>query len=109
MNCMKCGKEIAPDQVFCEECLADMEKYPVKQGGPVRLPPRATVPVQKRSPSHRKPRNPENQIARLRRLVAVLSVFTLTLLILFLLAMGLVFYLWQGYLPFGLTLEALGL
>ena len=35
MSCMKCGKEVSEDQVFCPECLAEMERYPVKPGTPV--------------------------------------------------------------------------
>lgn len=40
MFCMKCGKEIPEEQVFCEECLADMALHPVKPGTPVLLPVR---------------------------------------------------------------------
>ena len=38
MQCMKCGRDLQPGQVFCEECLAEMEKYPVKPGTVVLLP-----------------------------------------------------------------------
>ena len=38
MVCMKCGREISGDQVFCQECLDVMEKYPVKPGTVVLLP-----------------------------------------------------------------------
>ena len=37
MHCMKCGKEIADDQVFCEACLEVMAKYPVKPDTPVQI------------------------------------------------------------------------
>ena len=40
MSCMKCGKEVSEGQVFCEECLTEMERYPVKPGTPVLLPHR---------------------------------------------------------------------
>ncbi len=39
MNCMKCGAKIEHDQVFCPDCLAEMEKYPVKPGITVQIPP----------------------------------------------------------------------
>ncbi len=38
MQCMKCGRDLQPGQVFCDECLAEMEKYPVKPGTVVLLP-----------------------------------------------------------------------
>ena len=40
MNCVKCGREIPEDQVFCETCLTDMENYPVKPGTAVHSPAR---------------------------------------------------------------------
>ena len=27
MNCMKCGRETQNEQVFCQDCLQEMEKY----------------------------------------------------------------------------------
>ena len=41
MNCVKCGREISEDQVFCEICLTEMENYPVKPGTAVHIPPRS--------------------------------------------------------------------
>ena len=41
MACMKCGKDCEESQVFCQECLAVMERYPVKPGTTVQLPKRA--------------------------------------------------------------------
>lgn len=32
MNCLKCGREIEEGQVFCNDCLVQMAKYPVKPG-----------------------------------------------------------------------------
>ena len=43
-QCLKCGKKTEDSAVFCNECLAVMEKYPVKPGTVVhilRRPPRA--------------------------------------------------------------------
>lgn len=40
MNCLKCGRETVSEQVFCEDCLRGMEKYPVKPGTAVKLPER---------------------------------------------------------------------
>ena len=80
MSCMKCGKEVSEGQVFCQECLAEMEKYPVKPGTPLPLPirPREAV-VHKRS--YRKSRKPEEQIVSLRRWLSILCVICWILLI----------------------------
>ena len=40
MNCMKCGRETAGTDVFCEKCLAAIARYPVKPGTHVHLPTR---------------------------------------------------------------------
>ncbi len=82
MNCMKCGNIIAADQVFCESCLAEMEKYPVDPDTPVMLPPRSGSTTQKRSPVRRS-RKPEEQIRTLRGLIAILSVLLIAALIAF--------------------------
>jgi len=65
--CMKCGRELKPGTVFCEGCLAEMEKYPVKPGVVVLLPHR---PAQNpKNPGRRKhPVVPlEEQVARLKK------------------------------------------
>lgn len=48
MNCMRCGREIEEMDVFCAECLADMERHPVKSGTPIQLPVREVQPAMKR-------------------------------------------------------------
>ena len=48
MSCMRCGKETKESQVFCEECLADMERHPVKPGTPIQLPNRVVRTAAKR-------------------------------------------------------------
>ncbi len=93
MNCMKCGQEIPNDQVFCEECLLDMEKHPVKPDTPVLLPPRALDPNTKRPPvhhHHRRLRKPEDTISRLRSWVILLGVLTVALALAFAMAVTLV-------------------
>lgn len=49
MSCMRCGKEIDEGQVFCTECLADMERHPVKSGTPIQLPQRSNQNTAKRA------------------------------------------------------------
>ena len=66
MNCMKCGREIGEDQVFCSKCLEAMEKSPVNSDVVVMLPVRSDTPVKKYSP-RKKPLSLEEQILRLKR------------------------------------------
>ena len=73
MQCMKCGREIAAGQVFCEGCLADMEKYPVKPGTPVHLPPRKAEPPVKKAPARRRP-TLEEQVRSLKKRLWIVSV-----------------------------------
>ena len=68
MKCMRCGNATSADAVFCEECLADMEKHPVKPGTPINLPRREKQQTVKRS--KKRTHKPEEQISALRRLVA---------------------------------------
>ena len=70
--CIKCGREITPGAVFCAECLADMEKHPVKPGTPVVLHTKPTTSI-RRAPS-RKVRKPEEQIRSLKRTITWLWV-----------------------------------
>ena len=93
MNCMKCGREIPLAQAFCKECLADMEQFPVKPGTPIQLPTQPAVTPHKR-PSHtRKVKKPEDQLARLRKLVKF-QTFALVFVVLLLIVSGL-FYMWK--------------
>lgn len=39
-QCLKCGKKTEDRAVFCSECLAVMEQYPVKPGTVVHIPRR---------------------------------------------------------------------
>lgn len=77
MACMKCGKETAPKEVFCEECLAAMHREP-----PVKPETRVSIPKRpKNETPHVQPkkRSPEEQLARLRRLVRVMAVMLVLL------------------------------
>ncbi len=66
MNCMKCGREIAENEVFCPKCLESMEQCPVKPDVVVQLPNRQDDQI-KRITHRKKTRTPEEQIQRLRR------------------------------------------
>ncbi len=82
MQCMKCGREIPAGDVFCEDCLSDMEKYPVRPGTVVHIPRRPAQPVKRQE---RRPASVEQRLAVMTRRVQALS-FALTLSIALLIA-----------------------
>ena len=83
MNCMKCGRELKTSGVFCEECLAEMEKYPVKSNISVHLPHRAPpAPARKRN-RRQKYIKPEDQIRHLKKVRNWLSLLLVVALLAF--------------------------
>ena len=88
MYCMKCGKETKSDRFFCQECLEEMERYPVKPDTPVYLPP--VIRQERKTQRFTPPPAPEEQVAQLRRTNRRLRVF----LLLAVLILGVVCYLW---------------
>ena len=76
MNCMKCGQETVDEKVFCEKCLAIMEKYPVRPGAVVMLPRRREPSVLKKPPKRHTP-TLEEQVKVLRKRVMILSLVLL--------------------------------
>lgn len=79
MQCLKCGREIPSEQVFCPACLTEMEKYPVKPGTVVNIPRRPSQSPAKKAPGHRYPAVPmEEQVQKLKKRVTVL-IFALIL------------------------------
>ncbi|MDD5864732.1 MAG: hypothetical protein PUD80_08885 [Firmicutes bacterium] len=75
MNCLKCGREIEEGQVFCGDCLLDMEKHPVKPGTAVQLPPQVYASAPKKAhPRRRTKPAPEEQVKSLKLRVRVLAV-----------------------------------
>ena len=84
MNCLNCKQETQNGQVFCEECLAAMEGFPVNPDTVVQIPKQpAPTPVRKRSVS------PEETVAKLQHrlhwMLAFLLVLTGALIIVILL------------------------
>ena len=74
MYCMKCGREVEDEQVFCVDCLKDMAKYPVRPGTAVHLPKRpAYTPIRRVTPK-RKALSPEEVVKKQRRLIRRLSI-----------------------------------
>ena len=74
MRCMKCGREIKERQVFCGDCLAEMEKYPVSPNTTVRLPVRRVSTTVKKKSRRNWDSKPEDQIRHMRLLIRCLCV-----------------------------------
>lgn len=81
MNCMKCGRETAEDQIFCDLCLEEMERYPVRPGTVILLPRRRTEAAPRKPVSRRKQTlSPEEQIRTLKKLSRRLAAAVIVLL-----------------------------
>ena len=76
MNCLKCGSETVSEQVFCPECLLEMEKYPVRPGTVVQLPSQKSHSVAKKAPK-RKTVSPEEQVKILRKRLKTVTILFL--------------------------------
>ena len=74
MVCMKCGSRMETEQAFCQDCLLEMEKYPVKPGTAVQLPIRKEAPVVRKTTSRRRTVSPEEQLVKLKKRVMTLSI-----------------------------------
>ena len=85
MNCLKCGTEIAEDQVFCADCLAVMAKYPVKPNVAIQLPhQRQPLPQKKAHQKRRQAPRPEEKVESMKkwlRFLLAMWILTLALLI----------------------------
>lgn len=89
MECLKCGKETEFDHSFCNACMAEMEKYPVKPGTPVQLPqPSARTSHNKERPK-KKVASEKEQLEKLYHRNQILVVLLLLVLTLCLLISGL--------------------
>ena len=71
MNCMKCGQETQGEDVFCLDCLTEMQRYPVEPGTVVLLPRRKDSSSAKKAPKRHTPA-PEELVSSLRRQNAIL-------------------------------------
>ena len=77
-KCLKCGRPCPENQAFCLECLAEMEKYPVKPGVVVLLPPK-TQPKPARRRQH-SVNLMEEQLSALKKKVVALRILVVLLL-----------------------------
>ena len=84
MGCLKCGKDTKDENVFCPQCLATMENYPVKSDIHIQLPNHEARELAKKN-AKKKKRAPslEEQIeilrTRNRRLAAIIVLLVLML------------------------------
>ena len=76
MNCMRCGQEIAPGQVFCDDCRAVMKKYPVNPDTPVHLPRRQQAASPKKQPKKRTI-SAEEQLAAMKKRLRFFVIWSL--------------------------------
>lgn len=79
MPCIKCGKDTVDKNVFCPECLEQMEAYPVKPGTPVLIPQHS--PTRRYQTRKLRAPEPEEIIRRQKRVIRLLTVCVCVLLV----------------------------
>ena len=67
LGCLKCGRNTVSEQVFCPDCLAEMEKYPVRPGTVVQLPVRKAPSAAKKQPLKKRTVPLEEQLKVLKK------------------------------------------
>lgn len=93
MQCVKCGREIKEPNVFCPDCLKDMERYPVEPNVTVTIPVRPVKPASRKKKNRTRYTKPEDQIKHLKAVIRWLWMALIVLLI----AFSLVSYLLLQY------------
>lgn len=81
MNCVKCGREIEEDQVFCQNCLEEMSLYPVKPGTAIHIPSHKHEEEFKKISPRRKLLTPSEQNLKLRKKVLRLRILVILLVL----------------------------
>lgn len=83
MWCIKCGKDTKNEQVFCPQCLAGMEAYPVRPDVHIQLPNHSARNAAKKNAKKKRTPTPEELVVLLRtknrRLLVVILVLLLLL------------------------------
>ncbi len=82
MHCMKCGVKIDDKAAFCEKCLREMEKYPVRPNTLIQLPVRSTQAVAKKKPRRRELK-PEERVRLQRKVIGGLALALAVMLVAF--------------------------
>ena len=83
MKCLKCGKELKDQSVFCKHCLDLMEAYPVKSDVHIHLPNRTETSEPKRLWRKRRKLSVAERLKQLRQANRwlVIAVLVLSLLL----------------------------
>ncbi len=89
MRCMKCGVQIGDQDSFCQNCLGEMEKYPVQSNIPIQLPIRNETPTPRRKARRYREGKPEDLLRQQRKTIRRLRICLAISLALFLLVTGL--------------------
>ena len=80
MKCLRCARETADRQVFCNACLDDMARHPVRSDTPIYLPVRKAGDTPKRPARRfRRERTAEEIVVILRKRVRVLTALVVIL------------------------------
>lgn len=80
MKCLRCARETADRQVFCNACLDDMARHPVRSDTPIYLPVRKAGDTPKRPARRfRRERTAEEIVFILRKRVRVLTALVVIL------------------------------
>jgi len=96
MNCMKCGRKVKDRQVFCDDCLAIMDTYPVKPGTPIQLPPPPTKNAPAAKTNKRRPKKPEEVILQLRGKIRWLTLALIVAMLAFIMAAVMLLWLLEN-------------
>ena len=67
MACLKCGRDVQGQQVFCDKCLDTMARSPVRPGTLVLLPSAKPQAVPKKQSHRKRALSPEEQVFQLRK------------------------------------------
>ena len=83
MYCLRCGREKPEKQVFCDACLDDMSRHPVKPDATVYIPTRKPNDSGKKHARHTKRKiSPEEMILILKKRIKRLWIAVLILVLL---------------------------
>ncbi len=94
MKCLRCGKEIKDQNVFCQNCLKSMEDYPVKPDTHFYLPSRTVHSVSKKSRRKKRVLSSGEQLRLARRAVRGLTAAVIVLSLLLAGAAALLIHDW---------------
>ncbi len=91
-NCIKCGKELVGNRVFCDECQEVMKQYPVPAGTPLVIQPRRES---KKTAAKKKVLSAEEQAAGLRKLLRWMALGMVALMVTLCVVVGLLLKEWS--------------